>query len=832
MSSGAGDSTLLLPDDDRPRLASTTAAELQIPGFRIVGRLGQGGMGAVYEAEQEQPQRRVAVKLLATGFADEEYRRRLFRREVDLLARLQHASIASIYGCGETSAGQAYFAMELVRGARLDACRADLPLERRLQVFLEICDAVDHAHRQGIIHRDLKPANIMLDAATGRVKVLDFGLARALEAEQEELTRPGMVMGTLRYMSPEQASGQRVAGTGSDQYALGVILYELLTGRMPYALENLSLPAAARVIEEKSPEPSGLPEDLDGIVRKALAKEPEQRYASVAALAEDIGRYQRREPVLARPPSVAYVLRRFIQRHRLPAALALVSLLVLLGAVVALGVANRRTAAERDRAEQVSAFLRDIFENTNPNRGSGERITARELLDNGARRVEASLANQPELRADLESTIGEAYRRLGLADRALPLLRRVLEEQKRLHGDASRQVAMATLRLGDGLSGAGRAKEAEPVLADAVARLHRITGTESEETAAALHAQALVLVDNGRRKEAMPLIQEALRIRQKRLGPEHDDTVTSRMILGSTLRALGDFAAAESELREAYQRRRQRLGADHLGTASAGARLMQVYLDTYRWQEAEALAREVLATRRARLGAENPVTAAAQSDLASLLQDSGKYEEAERLYREALGAAMRTAPQAHATSIAMNNLASLLEDTGRFAEAAELYRRSLAIRRITVGEESLVYLRVVDNLARAELGRGQLAECGRLLRLITDKGKGRLTPQEMAAAEMTEGRLLQRLGRLDKSEAKLRHVVEVYRKMRPSGSIPLARGQAALGALLLERRRPTEALPLLESAWTYRQKVWGAANRYTQASREDLDRCHAQLGKQ
>ncbi|MBL8212359.1 MAG: tetratricopeptide repeat protein [Bryobacterales bacterium] len=831
MSSGPGDSTLLLPDEDRPRPVAPVVAGPEIPGFRVVGRLGEGGMGAVYEAEQEQPQRRVALKLLASGFSDDEYRRRLFRREVEMLARLQHPSIAAIYGCGETSAGQAYFAMELVRGARLGAGNGHLPVERRLKVFLEICDAVDHAHRQGIIHRDLKPANIMLDAVTGHVKVLDFGLARALEAEQDDLTRPGMVMGTVRYMSPEQASGQRVAGTGSDQYALGVILYELLTGRMPYALDNLSLPAAARVIEEKAPEPSGLPEDLDVIVRKALAKDPAQRYAGVAALAEDLRRYQRREPVLARRPSAWYLLQRFVQRHRLPAGLALFSLLVLVGAVVALGVANRRTAAERDRAEQVSAFLRDIFENTNPNRGSGERITARELLDNGARRIESSLANQPELRADLESTIGEAYRRLGLADRALPLLRRVLEDQKRLHGNSSREVAAATFRLGDGLAGAGRAKEAEPVLADAVARLRKVTGAESVETAAALHAQALVLVDNGRRKEVMPLITEALRIRQARLGPEHDDTLTSRMILGSTLRALGDFAAAEAELRQAYQLRRQRLGVEHLGTASAGVRLMQVYLDTYRWQEAETLAREVLATRRARLGAENPLTAAAQSDLASILQDSGKYQEAERLYREALGAALRTAPQAHATSVSMNNLASLLEDTGRFAEAAELYRQSLAIRRITVGEESLVYLRVVDNLARAELGRGQLGECGRLLRLIAEKGTGRLTPQEMAAAEMTEGRLLQRLGKFDESEARLRHVVEVYQKMRPSGSIPLARGQAALGALLLEGRRPAEALPLLESAWSYRQKVWGAANRYTQESRADLDRCQAQLAK-
>ncbi|MCK6459438.1 MAG: serine/threonine protein kinase, partial [Planctomycetes bacterium] len=291
--------------------------------FRIVRRIASGGMGVVYEAEQAHPRRSVALKVLHPGAASEEGRRR-FGREAEILARLQHPGIAQVHVFGTVPAADGdspFLAMELIHGVPLNAFARGLDTRRRLELLAKVCDAVAHAHANGVIHRDLKPSNILVTAA-GEPKVLDFGVARLIDADTALRTRTGQVIGTLAYMSPEQATGDldRV-DTRSDVYALGVLGYEVLCGRLPHEIGSGALAdAIRRIAEEEPPEPSSLDRGLRGdvslILRKALAKEPARRYDGAAALAEDIRRHLRDEPIVARAPTATYQIRKFVRRHR------------------------------------------------------------------------------------------------------------------------------------------------------------------------------------------------------------------------------------------------------------------------------------------------------------------------------------------------------------------------------------------------------------------------------------------------------------------------------------------------------------------------------------
>lgn len=812
---GPDDSTVILPGDHRWSVVHPDAA-LSVAGFRILEKLGEGGMGAVYAAEQLQPQRLVALKVLTTGASADPYRQKLFAREIEVLARLHHPSIATIYGAGESMSGGSYFTMELVKGWRLDEYRGrGLARNDRIELFLQVCDAVSHAHQQGIIHRDLKPANVMVsENADGRrlAKVLDFGLARALENDGEQLSRVGTVMGTLRYMSPEQANGIP-ATTSSDQYSLGVMLYELLTERLPYSLENLSLVAATKVIMDVPAKPPGLDEDLDLILRKSLEKETQLRYASVAAMAEDLRRYQRREAILARPPSFWYALRRTVDRHRLASALVTILVLTMLGGATALAIFNRRLTAERNRAEQAAAFLTRIFENSNPNRSGSDKITAREILDNGAREIETLLASQPDLRAQLTTLIGESYFRLGAQDRAVPTLRAALQAQRQIHGNTSEEALRTTASLAETLSGSGKVKESEPLLREVLGPAIAAHGENNLIVARLRNAYAIVLRDAARLSEALPMAEKSLEVRSRVLGPSSDEALSSANLLGGILSDLQRFEQAEGMLRGVYEARKQKLGERHVVVASSAGSLARLLEQRGKWSEAEALHRETLRIRESLLPEDHPSTSATRSNLASLLQDRGEYAEAEALYRSALQSALRTAgPEARTTSVTLNNLASLLEETERFDEAAQLLERSIGIRTKLYGETSFLVQTAKDNLARVELGRNRLGQCETLL-------KGILTvltaPQSRLSPETTLGLLRLKQGRVQEAEQMLRGTYELMQKVGTGKALRRALVDASYAEVLLHQKRYAEALPLLEEAFAIRTKFNGPKSRMT-----------------
>ncbi len=432
--------------------------------YRILRQLGKGGMGVVYEAEQQQPRRRVALKVMRQGTAVDELRVRMFEREAATLARLEHPNIAAIYEAGRTDRDEPFFAMELVQGVTLGAwlkVRATeitpQELELRLELFRTIADAVHSAHQRGVIHRDLKPGNIMVVAneasMTGSgsgargpvIKILDFGLARLTDADLEAatmLTEIGMIKGTLPYMAPEQARGDAGAiDVRTDVYALGVILYEMLTGSRPYDLARAALIEAVRVICEQDPAPLSsswhgtrrLDADVETIVRHALEKEPGRRYGSAAAMAEDVERYLESQPIAARPPTVGYRAGRFVRRHRLGVAAAAIAVFALIAIAITMTYQATVVARERDRAEAEAAkaeamneFLATTFTSADPWSGGDRNATVVQALDAAVPQIGTAFKGQPEVEASMRAVLGNAYLGLGKMEPAAAQIERAV----------------------------------------------------------------------------------------------------------------------------------------------------------------------------------------------------------------------------------------------------------------------------------------------------------------------------------------------------------------------------------------------------------------------
>ena len=710
------DSTLPLekPDPDRtthlaPRRAgSSNPARMPafIGPYRILGILGAGGMGVVYEAEQQSPQRRVALKVMRQAHLVTEAQAHQFRREVETLGRLKHPNVATIYESGQTEDGLDFYAMEMVQGVTLDAWLAGRPAKLtpkeaklRLRMFKTISEAVHYAHLRGVIHRDLKPANIMVMEAGGSLsgpaepvlKILDFGLARLIDPVGQApslQTEVGVIMGTLQYMSPEQARGDTAAiDLRTDIYALGVILYEMLAGARPYELGKAALSEAVRVICEEPPQrlavslsgSRGADADLATIVGKSLEKEPDRRYPSAGALAEDVDRYLTSQPIIARPQSRLYRGRMFVRRHRFGVGAAAALALLLVGFSTAMAVQARRIAREAEVSRRVSGFMTQMFAVSDPSEARGNSITAREILDRASEGIRTGLDRDPEIQARLMRAMGSVYFSLGLYGKAGSLL----EPSARI--------------------------------------LRRISGLKHPETLEALSNLATVYVYQGRLQEADALFQEALPAMRRALGPDHPDTLRLMKNFAGCKVDEGRLQEAEALSLQSIDALRRVLGPDHLDTLKGRLTLANVYHLQGRYDEAHRVIEDVLAIERRTLGPDHPATLDAMNNLGAALVDLKRYPEAEALNLEALGIKKRVLGPEHPETMAtLNNLAIIAYYQGRYAESESLNREILRIERKTMGPRHPDVGNTLYSLACLRLKAGDRNGALRLLQEAVD----------------------------------------------------------------------------------------------------------------
>ena len=720
--------------------------------YKLLEELGSGGMGVVYLAEQVEPvKRRVALKIIKLGMDTRQVVAR-FETERQALAVMDHPNIAKVFDAGATETGRPYFVMELARGIPItDYCdRHKLSTQERLKLVIAVCQAVQHAHQKGVIHRDLKPSNILVVIQDDKPvpKIIDFGIAKATDqrlAQRTLFTEQGQLIGTPEYMSPEQAemSGLDV-DTRTDVYSLGVILYELLSGALPFdarKLRSAGFGEIQKIIRETEPpkastrlstledtradiaanrgtDPGSLLKllrgDLDWITMKAMAKDRTHRYSTASELAADIERHLRHEPVSAGPPSASYRIRKYIRRHKIGViAAAFVIMAVIIGGVAATIGFVRATRAERvakqeaDRANreaeaatQVSNFLVDLFEVSDPAQARGAKLTALEILERGADRISKKLAGQPLTQARLKATIGRVYDKMGLFDQAALFLKEALETRQKELGDDHIDVARTFGALGDVYRKQGKFAEAEPLIKRDVELREKLLGPDHIDVAKSLNTLAVLYENSSRYAEAEPLYQRALAIQEKEFGTENP-VLTMILTNLAILRAKqGKYAESEPLFQRVLRIEEKELGQDHPQVALAYNNLAIVYKLQKKYAEAEPMYRRALEIQEKVLGPKHPDIARSLNNLANLYFEQKNYQEAEPLYLRSLKISEESlGPEHPDVGRSLDNLATLYARQNRYSEAEKTYQRALEINKKALGPEAHEVGTSLHNLA-------------------------------------------------------------------------------------------------------------------------------------
>jgi non-specific serine/threonine protein kinase/serine/threonine-protein kinase len=799
----------------------------RIGPYRVRQVIASGGMGTVFLAAQEHPRRAVALKVMRSGIASRSAQRR-FEYEAQILARLRHPNIAQIYEAGthdDGTGGVPYFAMEYIPRARpiTEYARSkNLTLRERLDLFVTVCDAVHHGHQKGIIHRDLKPANILVDSH-GDPKIIDFGVARATDADLAITTLQtdvGQLIGTVQYMSPEQCEADpHDLDIRSDVYALGVVLYELLTNQLPYDVSRTAIIEAARVIREDRPArlssiSRALRGDIETITLKAMEKDRERRFNSAAELGQDIRRYLRDEPIEARPPSVLYQVKMFARRNRAVFASLTLLFIVLVAGVIgttwgmvrAMDAGEResiqRQHAERQRdralgaeedarrqqavaegardeaqvarveaesardeaarqaaiASAVNAFLnQDLFASVSPER-SGRDVTVREVLDGASEGLEDQFAEAPRVEASIRTTLGTTYMNLGLLSDAEPHFDRAWALQIQANGAESPDALAAANDLARLYRRLGRLDDAERLYVQTIEAQERVLGPEDPETLSTKNNLAVIYRRQGRYDEAEALYVVVLEARRRILGEDDQSTLTTMNNLAVLLRRLGRLDEAYALISEAVARLQRTLGPDHPQTLNAMSNLGLVLWNQRRFDESLQLSREVLEIQRRVLGSDHPETLTSMNNLASALRQADRLEESERMFLETIDRQRAALGPDHPSTLrSMHNLAGVYGRQERFEESIALYQETIAARTIALGLDHPDTLNTRRNLGRTLMQAGRYEEALPICRDAAAGMETALPPGHPRTATTTRdvGVILLTLERFEESETAL-----------------------------------------------------------------------------
>jgi tetratricopeptide (TPR) repeat protein/predicted Ser/Thr protein kinase len=708
--------------------------------YRILKLVGEGGMGAVYEAEQDRPRRTVALKVLKSALAAPELLRR-FAQESEVLGRLEHPNIARVYeaGTAQTDFGpQPYFAMEFISGVSLleYANQHRLSTPQRLDLMIRICGAVDYAHRCGVIHRDLKPGNILVDQ-NGQPKILDFGVARVTDSDVNvtRQTSLGDLVGTLAYMSPEQLlADPLLVDARSDVYSLGVVLYEVLAGRRPYEV-NQQLADSARVIRESDPVPLSalnrtLSGDLETIVAKALEKDKARRYASAAELAADLGRFVANEPITARPASRMYRARKFVRRHRVLVSAAGIVFLVLLAGITASTWQAIRASRERDRAlraeqiaKAVNDFLRDDLlaqagarAQANTHSQPDPDLKVRTALDRAAARIAGKFDSQPAVEAAIRHTIGVAYYDMSVYPEAQQQLERAVELRKRTLGPEHPDTLSSMNELGNLYNYEGKYAAAEALLSQVLAARQRLLGSEHKDTLATMSDLASAIAYEGDDARAAPIFAKLLEADRRILGEENPATLSVLDNLAGAYQRLGRYAEAQVLLQREWELDRRVLGPEHPDTTNSMHGLAVVYRAQGKYEDADPLLLATLDSLRRTWGEEHWETANARSGLALSYRAQGRYAEADSLFKRAIASLQRTLGPEHILTLHVAyNLGESYRQQRRFKEAESILDEVLEVRR-RVGRNHPYTAQALEALGEIKLEQHDYARAEKLLR--------------------------------------------------------------------------------------------------------------------
>jgi eukaryotic-like serine/threonine-protein kinase len=866
-----------------PSTSAESPSPPVLPGFperlgryRILCRLGRGGMGEVFEAEQTEPvHRKVALKLIKGGMDTQEVLAR-FDSERQALALMNHLNVARMLDAGATEQQRPYFVMEFIQGVPItEYCDAhELSTSERLELFIQVCDGIQHAHQKGIVHRDIKPSNVLVTIEDQKAipKIIDFGLAKALgqsDAGMTQFTHIGQVIGTPTYMSPEQVSGSDI-DTRTDVYSLGVLLYQLLVGSLPFDLnvtpqegwdafrdkireqEPVRPSVRTSSLSDSSPETAKkrrldpvswsreLRGDLDWITLRALEKDRTRRYQSPSELAADITRHLRHEPVLASPPSTAYRVRKFMRRHRVGVAAAAIIALALIAGITGTSIgliratrAEKAAVEEAENTRQLSDFLLGLFRVSDPSEARGNTITAREILDKGAQKIERELGDKPVIKAEMMRTIGGVYISLGLYKQAQPLLEKSLAIA-RTAGNSNRLTRSSSLLELAGLyNQQGQYTQALALAQEGLRIREDVLGPEHPEVARALLGIGVAYRNAGNYAESKTYLQRSLAIREKALGPEHVDVLDSLYHMGWLNNRTGNYQEA-SRCYERILAVRAKLGPGQPEVARAMSDLGSVKMNMGDYGRALKLFEQALTIQEKVLGSNHTEVANSVDKIGSAFWYMRKYYEAKPYYERALEIREKAlGPEHPHVAVSLNNLALLLKNLGEAEKSRTLYTRALAIEEKVFGSDNPVIVEELINFALLLSPLGEHSEAQRLVKralVISEKTYG---PEHLkvAYALYVLGHLYHQDGQYQKARAFFERSLAIREKVLGNQNSVVATTLHELAGFHADNGNYQEALANYQRALQIREKTGEPNDVQVVATLADIAKLHRGNGK-